>query len=93
MNDEQKPGGRAVVLSALFGAVLLAGCESDEKRALLYGAWCKTNDCGELTQKEWQALREQYLLPGQCRDTSSDALMAGVVAGSIAAGSASGRRR
>ena len=84
--------GKKVGLSALLGALLLTGCESDQKQALLYGAWCKTHECKQLSQAEWQALRQEHLLPGQPADTSGDAVMAGVIAGSIAGSSSSGRR-
>ena len=92
MKHEHRWGGRAVALSALLGALLLAGCESAEKQALLYRAWCKTHECKQLSQAEWQALREEHLLPGQPPDTTGDAVLAGTIAGSIAASSLVGQK-
>jgi len=79
---------------ALICALALTACESIEEQALVYHAWCKTHECKDLTQAEFQALRENHLLPGQPPpdDSSANAAIAGVMAGAVA-GSLSTRGR
>ena len=84
----------ALIGGASVLTVGLGGCESDAEKAMLYGAWCKTQQCNNLSMDEWQALRKNHLLPGQPPpdDSASNAVMAGVIAGSIAGSSSGGRR-
>lgn len=86
-------------LLALIGVVVLAGVglglaahESPGEVAALYGAWCRANPQVQISQSDWELLRDKELLPGQVPSSSSgSASMAAGVAVGIAAGSA-GRR-
>jgi hypothetical protein len=89
---------RMALIGASLLTTVLAGCgEKPEKTAMLYGAWMKTHPGHEITPAEWQALREEYMLPGQTRpNTDSGDIALGVAAGTamgmgMAAGSG-GRR-
>lgn len=76
------------ILSVLVLATLLNACSSEtpEEQQQLYTAWCKVRTCENLSLSEWQLLRKNYMLPGQAPKNASteDAVLAGVVAGSIA---------
>ena len=71
---------------------LILGCgESSEREAMLYNAWIKAHPKYNISQEEWQGLREEYLLPGQsipCDDSGDVAIgaMMGLTSG-MAAGS------
>lgn len=75
-------------------ALVLAGCSDPRHDAMVFSAWCKLHQCGDLTVAEWKALKSEELLPGQCPADDTDdyiAVTAGAAAG-MAAGAA-GRRR
>lgn len=76
-----------IILLGLSSCVLFAcSAETYEERSKLYTAWCKTHTCQNLSEEEWQLLRKNHMLPGQAAKSTSteDAILAGVVAGSIA---------
>lgn len=86
---------KLLIGASMFTAVL-AGCgEKPEKTAMLYTAWMKTHPGHQISQEEWQALRKEYMLPGQTGpNTDSGDIALGVAAGTamgMAAGSG-GRR-
>jgi hypothetical protein len=83
------------IFLATVAVILITGCgESSEHEAMLFNAWMKTHPGFNINQKEWQILREGFLLPGQSKlqdDNGDIALgtMIGVTTG-IAVGA--GRR-
>lgn len=57
------------IATLIFTAFLVSGCfdETPQEQKALYNAWVKAYACSSanLTQSEWQLLRDSYLLPGQ----------------------------
>lgn len=86
---------RIALIGASMLAAMLAGCgEKPEKTAMLYSAWMKTHPGHQITQLEWQALRDEYMLPGQTLpNTDSEDIAIGVAAGTAMGMSAGGGRR
>lgn len=63
----------------------LAGCESRQEQEKLYHAWCKLYNRTDITLDEWQALRENYMLPGgEAKRAADNAAIAAGAAGAAA---------
>jgi hypothetical protein len=82
--------GLVILLTIIGGLLRWDSYESPEKTEMLYRSWMKGNPGTELSQAEWQALRQAELLPGQTVD--GKARTAAAVATGLAIGSAAGRR-
>jgi uncharacterized protein YcfL len=82
---------RKIFLIAVI-ALLMAGCgDSDERKTLLFNAWMKTHPGFNISQEEWQALRERKMLPGQANSTDNNVALGAALG--VAAGMAIGPRK
>ena len=85
------------ITAVILTAFILVGCKEDPKEtALLYNAWMKTHPGYDISQDEWNALRKEYLLPGQIKpqdDDSAAAMAIGMSSGMAMGIAAGGGRR
>ncbi len=86
MKTETIPAKSLLAALALAACWTLSGCESRQEQRALYDAWCKLYGRTDITLAEWQALRENYMLPGGDVKRAADMATAAAVSAGVAAG-------
>lgn len=82
------------VFGLLFGLAWMAVAHQVKQRPALYAAYCKLNDCRDLTLEDFVLLHREGLLPGQQSQglSTGEAAAIGMAVGAATGAAAGGRR-